>query len=93
MEHQSSVTYGNGFKTDIEDLSGTGWGLNLILLLYMNPDMNGLLIISLIKISQICGFTKVSITQSLFVEYYYGKEAGFEYVRGIRKIFKTISQL
>jgi hypothetical protein len=36
--------------------------LNLILLLYMNPDMNGLLIISLIKISQICGFTKVSLT-------------------------------
>jgi hypothetical protein len=29
MEHQSSVTYGNGFKMDIEeeDLSGTGWGL------------------------------------------------------------------
>jgi hypothetical protein len=28
MEHQSSVTYGNGFKTDIEEgLSGTGWGL------------------------------------------------------------------
>jgi hypothetical protein len=58
MEHQSSVTYGNGFKTDIEEGSGEAGVLNLILLLYMNPDMNGLLIISLIKISQICGFTK-----------------------------------
>jgi hypothetical protein len=28
-------------------------------------------------------FTNYS--ESLFVEYYYGKRAGFEYVRGIRK--------
>jgi hypothetical protein len=46
--------------------------------------MNGLLIITY-KISQICGFTVSLTTQKSFVEYYYGKEAGFEYVRGIRK--------
>jgi hypothetical protein len=32
-------------------------------------------------------------TLKVFCGYYYGKEAGFEYVRGIRKIFKTINQL
>jgi hypothetical protein len=59
MEHQSSVTYGNGFKNGYRGRFELEAGvLNLILLLYMNPDMNGLLIISLIKISQICGFTK-----------------------------------
>jgi aminopeptidase N len=37
MEHQSSVTYGNGFKTDIEEGFEEQAGvLNLILLLYMN---------------------------------------------------------
>jgi hypothetical protein len=45
--------------------------------------LNGLLIISLIKISQICGFTKLT-TPKVFCGIY-GKEAGFEYVRGIRK--------
>jgi hypothetical protein len=46
----------NGFKNGYRgrDLKQAGV-LNLILLLYMNPDMNGLLII-FIKISQICGF-------------------------------------
>jgi hypothetical protein len=38
MEHQSSVTYGNGFKTDIEEgiWAEQAGVLNLILLLYMN---------------------------------------------------------
>jgi hypothetical protein len=63
MEHQSS-TYGNGFKNGYRgrDLSGTGWGLKFDFIIIHESDMNGLLIISLIKISQICGFTKVSLT-------------------------------
>jgi hypothetical protein len=76
MEHQSSVTYGNGFKMDIEegDLSGTGWGLKFDFIIIHESDMNGLLIISPIKISQICGFTSfTNYSESLFVEYYYGK--------------------
>jgi hypothetical protein len=84
----------DGFKNGYRgrDLSGTGWGLKFDFII-IHPDMNGLLI-SLIKISQICGFTSfTNYSESLFVEYYYGKEAGFEYVRGIRKIFKTINQL
>jgi hypothetical protein len=61
MEHQSSVTMETALKTDIEeDLSGTGWGLKFDFIIIHELDMNGLLIISLIKISQICGFTKVS---------------------------------
>jgi hypothetical protein len=43
-------------------LSGTGWGLKFDFIIIHESDMNGLLIISLIKISQICGFTKVSLT-------------------------------
>jgi hypothetical protein len=43
MEHQSSVTYGNGFKNGYRgrDLSATGWGLSLILLLFLSLDTNG----------------------------------------------------
>jgi hypothetical protein len=69
MEHQSSVTYGTALKRiSRKDLSGTGWGLKFDFIIIQNPDMNGLLIISLIKISQICGFTKVSLnSESLFV--------------------------
>jgi aminopeptidase N len=33
MEHQSSVTYGNGFKTDIEEGICGGWGLGLNLII------------------------------------------------------------
>jgi hypothetical protein len=45
--------------------------------------MNGLLIISLIKISQICGFTSFTnySEESLFCGILLWKEAGFEYVR------------
>jgi aminopeptidase N len=36
-------------------------------------------------------FTNYS--ESLFVEYYYGKEAGYTYVKGIRKNIKMINLL
>jgi predicted unusual protein kinase regulating ubiquinone biosynthesis (AarF/ABC1/UbiB family) len=52
-----------------------------------------LLTISLIKDMQICDSRKFhsTISKSLFVEYYYGKEAGFE--EEFRKNIKTINQL
>jgi aminopeptidase N len=89
MEHQSSVTYGNGFKNGYrgKDLSGTGWGLKFDFIIIhesghewfanniTNKDIADMWIHE--------SFTNYS--ESLFVEYYYGKEAGSEYVRGLRK--------
>lgn len=44
MEHQSAVAYGNRFQNGYlgRDLSGTGWGINGISLLFMKADTNGL---------------------------------------------------
>jgi hypothetical protein len=44
-------TFKNGYRG--RDLSATGWGLSLILLLFMSLDTNGLPIILPIKI---CGY-------------------------------------
>jgi aminopeptidase N len=89
MEHQSSVTYGNGFKNGYlgRDLSGTGWGLKFDFIIihesghewFANNITNKDIADMWIHESFTC------YSESLFLEYYYGKEAGYEYVRGIRK--------
>ncbi|PKH68310.1 peptidase M1 [Flavobacterium sp. ALD4] len=89
MEHQSSVTYGNGFKNGYRgrDLSGTGWGLKFDFIIIHESGhewfANNITYKDIADMWIHESFTNYS--ESLFVEYYYGKEAGFEYVRGIRK--------
>lgn len=89
MEHQSSVTYGNGFKNGYRggDLSGTGWGLKFDYIIIHESGhewfANNITYKDIADMWIHESFTCYS--ESLFVEYYYGKEAGYEYVRGIRK--------
>lgn len=89
MEHQSSVTYGNGFKKGYggTDLSGTGWGLKFDFLIIHESGhewfANNITYKDIADMWIHEGFTNYS--ESLFVEYYYGKEAGAAYVRGTRK--------
>jgi aminopeptidase N len=89
MEHQSSVTYGNGFKNGYlgRDLSNTGRGLKFDFIIIheaghewfansiTNKDVADMWIHE--------SFT--SYSESLYLEYYFGKEAGAEYVIGKRK--------
>ncbi|WP_299622128.1 M1 family metallopeptidase [uncultured Tenacibaculum sp.] len=89
MEHQSSVTYGNKYLKGYRggDLSGTGWGLKFDFIIIheaghewfanniTNKDIADMWIHE--------SFTAYS--ESLFLEYYYGKKAGFEYVIGTRR--------
>lgn len=89
MEHQSSVTYGNGFKNGYlgRDLSGTGWGLKFDFIIIHESahewfannitykDMGDMWIHE--------SFT--AYAESIFVEYFYGKKAGAEYVIGTRR--------
>lgn len=89
MEHQSSVNYGNKFKNGYlgSDLSGTGWGMKLDFIIihesghewfannFNYKDIAGIWIHK--------SFTNYS--ESLFLEYYFGKEAGNAYVQGTRK--------
>jgi len=89
MEHQSSVTYGNEYKMGYlgRDLSGTGWGLKFdyIIVHEMGHEWfaNNITYIDIADMWIHEGFTTYS--ENLFVEYYYGKKAGSEYVIGQRK--------
>ncbi|AUC86313.1 peptidase M1 [Polaribacter sp. ALD11] len=88
MEHQSSVTYGNEYKQGYlgRDLSGTGWGLKFDFIIIheaghewfanniTNKDIADMWIHE--------SFTNYS--ESLFLDYYYGKKASSEYVIGLR---------
>ena len=89
MEHQSSVTYGNGYINGYRgtDLSGTGWGLKFDFIIV--HEVGHEWFANNITYSDIAdmwiheSFTNYS--ESLFLEYHYGKEAGRSYVRGTRE--------
>jgi aminopeptidase N len=90
MEHQSSVTYGNGYKKGYggNDMSGTGWGLKYDYIIIHESGhewfANNITYKDIADMWIHESFTTYS--EALFIEYYYGKEAANEYVRGIRKI-------
>jgi aminopeptidase N len=88
MEHQSSVTYGNGFVKGYRggDLSGTGWGLKWDYIIVHESGhewfANNITYKDIADMWVHEGFTMYS--ECLFVEKFYGKEAGAEYSRGVR---------
>lgn len=89
MEHQSSVTYGNGFENGYRgtDLSDTGWGLKFDFIIIhesghewfanniTNKDVADMWVHE--------GFTAYS--ENLFLDYFYGTDASNAYVIGTRK--------
>lgn len=89
MEHQSSVTYGNGYKNGYQgkDQSGTGWGDSWDFIIVHESGhewfANNVTYRDIADMWIHESFTNYS--ESLFVEFYNGKEAGAEYVRGTRK--------
>ena len=93
MEHQSSVTYGNQFKNGYlgRDLSGTGWGLKFDFIIIHESGhewfANNITYKDIADMWIHESFTNYS--ESLFLEYYYGKDAGYTYVRGLRNIIQN----
>lgn len=89
MEHQSSVTYGNQYKNGYlgRDLSGTGWGLKWDFIIIHESGhewfANNVTYRDIADMWLHEGFTNYS--ESLYTEYYYGKEAGAAYVLGCRE--------
>jgi aminopeptidase N len=89
MEHQSSITYGNGFSNGYRgrDLSDSGWGLKFDYIIIHESGhewfANNITYKDIADMWIHESFTCYS--EGLFVEYYYGKEAGSAYLRGIRK--------
>jgi len=88
MEHQSSVTYGNGYENGYRgtDLSGTGWGLKFDFIIIHESGhewfANNITYKDVADMWIHESFTNYS--EGLFVEFFYGKDAGQEYVRGTR---------
>jgi aminopeptidase N len=93
MEHQSSVTYGNGYQNGYlgMDLSGSGWGLKFDFIIVHETGhewfANNITYKDIADMWVHEGFTAYS--ECLFVEYHYGKNAGAEYVRGTRKAIRN----
>lgn len=88
MEHQSSVTYGNNFQNGYlgDDLSQTGWGLKWDFIIIHESGhewfANNITYRDVADMWIHESFTNYS--ETLFTEYYYGKEAGNDYNAGTR---------
>jgi aminopeptidase N len=89
MEHQSSVTYGNGFANGYRgtDLSGTGWGMKFDFIIIHEAGhewfANNITNKDVADIWIHEGFTAYS--ENLFLDYFYGTAASNAYVVGTRK--------
>lgn len=89
MEHQSSVTYGNGFKNGYlgRDLSGTGVGLlwDFIIVHESGHEWwaNSLTYNDIADMWLHESFTAYS--ETLFTEYHFGKAKASAYVKGTRR--------
>jgi len=88
MEHQSSVTYGNGYQNGYRgrDLSGTSWGMKFDFIIIHEAGhewfANNITYKDVADMWIHESFTNYS--ESLYLDYYFGKEAGQAYVRGTR---------
>jgi aminopeptidase N len=93
MEHQSSVSYGNGFKNGYRgtDLSNSGWGLKFDFIIIHESAHEWFA--NSITYEDIADMwiheSFANYAESLYVEYYYGKEAGSEYVLGTRSLIRN----
>ena len=89
MEHQSSVTYGNGYENGYlgRDVSGSGWGLKFDFIIIHESGhewfANNITYKDIADMWIHESFT--SYSENLYLDYYFGKQASSEYVIGIRK--------
>lgn len=89
MEHQSSVTYGNGYQNGYlgMDLSGTGHGLKFDFIIIHESGhewfANNITYKDIADMWVHEGFTAYS--ENLFLDYHYDKDASADYVIGTRK--------
>lgn len=88
MEHQSSVTYGNAYGNGYlgRDLSGSGWGLKFDFIIIHESGhewfANNITYKDVADMWVHESFTNYS--ESIYLEYHFGKKAAFEYIRGTR---------
>ncbi len=89
MEHQSSVTYGNGYQNGYRgmDLSGTGWGKKFDFIIIHESGhewfANNITYKDIADMWVHEGFTAYS--ENLYLDYHFGKAAAADYVIGTRR--------
>jgi aminopeptidase N len=97
MEHQSSVTYGNGFANGYRgrDLSGTGVGLkfDFIVVHESAHEWFGNNISMKDAADMWIHESFANYAENLFVEYHFTKEAAEDYVMGCRKLINNDSTI
>ncbi|RZK40682.1 MAG: M1 family peptidase [Pedobacter sp.] len=97
MEHQSAVSYGNRYKFGYlgRDMSGNGWGLKYDFIIIHESGHewfgNNITTNDLADMWVHEGFTNYS--ETLFVDYIFGTQAGNEYNHGIRKGIRNDSPI
>ena len=93
MEHQSATAYGNKYQNGYlgRDMSATGWGLKWDFIIVHESGhewfANNITTKDIADMWVHEGFTNYS--ETLFTDYFYGKEAGNEYCIGTRKGIKN----
>lgn len=97
MEHQSAISYGNKYGNGYlgSDLSGTGWGkkFDYIIIHESGHEWFANNITAKDNADLYIHESFTTYSEALFVEYFYGKTAGFEYVRGLRSGIANSSPL
>ena len=97
MEHQSSVTYGNGFKNGYggRDLSGTGVGMKFDFIIVHESGHewfgNNVSMKDAADMWIHEGFTNYS--ENLFVEYHFNEKEAQDYVIGCRRLVRNSSPI
>jgi aminopeptidase N len=93
MEHQSSITYGNKYKNGYlgMDMSFSGWGNKWDYIIIHESGhewfANNITYRDIADMWVHEGFTNYS--ECLYTEYHFGKKAGAEYARGLRRSIKN----
>jgi len=93
MEHQSSVTYGNGFKNGYRghDLSDTGWGLKFDFIIVHESGhewfANSITNVDIADMWIHESFTAYS--ENLYLDYHISTDASNAYVIGTRKLIQN----
>jgi len=89
MEHQSSITYGNGYENGYRgrDITGSGWGLLFDYIIIHEAGhewfANNITYKDIADMWIHEGFTCYS--EVLYLDYHFGEKAASEYVIGLRK--------
>jgi len=97
MEHQSAVAYGNKYQNGYlgKDLSGSGWGNKWDFIIIHESGhewfANNITTKDIADMWVHEGFTNYS--ETLFTECEYGKEAGSDYLTGLRKNIENDSPI